>query len=1191
MQKTIMAVVALATGVAVAGTTTVSSVEDMPASGGEGTIRYTGATGTVTKDVTLTPDKNKAATLEVPADTTLTFSGKFDVSTGAFIKSGAGTVKLPYVGSYYLGVTGATTANAPLTWNDGNAVNGYTALTVADGTLEVGAQGATVNKVGMLSVGVRYDSATDPTFKLVGGSMTVGDLQIDRGTSENGKQVQPTLLVTGSASLTADNWNTGSGGATGYTNNTQITVSGAGSVFTVSGFHTASSLLGTQTLNVTDGGTFAHTRGNMDYNTSIGFLLGGWEAGTYSGSEWKRLIVNVDGGTLKAATAYLYRYSEINVTNGGKLLVGRPVMNFNHLGVDAQRGALHFDNGTMGNYANGVCNWFCGITNYTVGAGGMTVESSSATLVALSGHASYANAAAKAAGAEIGVSNHGGYVALGAGEVPIRADDLNAIHMTVNGRHLGSRSTGRIRPADGKNLVITVAGDNALQEMVFQPSGRTRFRHQGIEADIKRWATVGAAMPMANGTLALGHRSDPDRRGAVWLRDKLSLAQSFKVSWTYHCVSTGNFPYGLSVVLQNSGLTACGEEGSGNTCCYKGITNSVGMAYDVTAKSLRYGTDGIWQDSTAFDEMSGSWADDPIRLSLSYDAEAKTLTLAALQPTTSKTLTKTVAVDLAETLGAGAYFGFAGGTAASGSCVGYHCVDDVRIDAEAGRGYQKIGGHLELAADQTFAPEILADKKNLGVVLKELTYGANARVNVTPSSAVGLPGEFYKSANLGFDAVHGTGTLVKGGAGALALSAPGAASDASVDVQAGGVVLRHEDLEEPPFSAADGDWCFTGPEIYWRGPRTLQFGPLGNGSRGYSKNVHMMNANTRRRYRVDGDWKATFSAYAEATYGTVPNQGFSFLIHNAAAGSEARATNLCGGWGGSISDKAAAIRFWTSSKFLSYTASSAWNASATAEGSHAFENGVSFQNGSDPIRIEVEHNAAENRLDIKMTQGAKTFTCCWENANLKAKIGNESLAYLSFGAMGQADNPMFFRISDFRFQYLDADPAVEQQPYFGTLSTSVANGLEVTLDAARANLSYRLANALSLGAGSGIKVKAKRAAGTLDLGTVTCAGAASVALADGCTASIAAATGTDDFTVSGDTLTITSPTAFTEETTLRLNDGAKLNLAFAGTLKVRRIYVDGVHQRSGNYTAGDADWIAGGTGHIETGKGFALIVR
>ena len=92
-------------------------------------------------------------------------------------------------------------------------------------------------------------------------------------------------------------------------------------------------------------------------------------------------------------------------------------------------------------------------------------------------------------------------------------------------------------------------------------------------------------------------------------------------------------------------------------------------------------------------------------------------------------------------------------------------------------------------------------------------------------------------------------------------------------------------------------------------------------------------------------------------------------------------------------------------------------------------------------------------------------------------------------------------------------------------------------------------------------------------------------------ASIAAATGTEDFTVSGDTLTITSPTAFTEETTLRLNDGAKLNLAFSGTLKVRRIYVDGVHQRSGNYTTGDADWIAGGTGHIEMGKGLIMVVR
>lgn len=1201
-QKTIMAVVALATGVAVAGTTTVSSVEDMPTSGGEGTIRYTGATGAVTKDVALTPAANKAVTLEVPADTTLTFSGKFDVSTGAFIKTGAGTVKLPYVGSYYLGVANAATANADLTWNDGNAVNGFLGLTVADGTLEVGAAGATVQKSVVVAVGVRHDSATDPTLKLVGGTLSTETLAVDRGTSANGKAVTPKLEISGGATLAADNFNSTAAGVTTYANNGVVTVTGAGSKLSVTGFNALGNVNGTLTINLQNGGRYENTRENMDYNQNIGLILGSWDAARSSGLESARTVVNVDGGTLATIAGYLYRYSAINVTNGGTLLWDRSVLNLGNgtaygnsgaTGIDGQRGALHFDNGTLGGYVSSFANWFNGVTNYTVGAGGMKIDTKNVSVGALSGHASYANDAARTAGAEITTLNGSdSYLAMGAGEVPIRITDNAHFHMTVNGRLLGSRSTGRIYPPTTSGKTFMIAGDNTLQEMTFTPGGRTRFRHQGIEADIMRWTTVGYAMPMANGTLALGDRMYENTYGAAWLREKLPVNRSFRISWTYYGKTTwGSVPYGAAAVFQNAGETTHGTTAA--ECCFDGIGSSVGVAYDVIGKQLRYGENGVWTKDSALTSASSAWADDPVRLTLSYDAESKKLTFDVYQPQNSSArLAVTTDVDLAAKVGGDtAWFGFTGGVG-SGVYRGFHCIDDVRIDSESGRGYQKVGGHVELAAEQTWTPQLLADDKNLGFTMKELVYGSGAVMHLDDSGSTGLDSKLRPSVNLGFDSIRGTGTLVKKGTAGLALSTPGAAATAAVDVQAGAVILRREDDEMPTLSAADGDWCFTGPEVYWTGAHKLRLGTLSHGATngGAAERERTLSANTRRRYRIDRSWRVKFKASATSSYSFV-EQGFSFFIHNATAGCEARPTNLCGGYGGSL-DNAAAFRFWSNNNFVSYSASSTWNISSTHVDSRSYDgSGVSTKAGAE-MEVEILHDAVANKMTMNLSQGGQTWTCTWENANLKKLVGNQDRAYLGFGAMGHGTLRMTFSFSDLDFAYTDELSTPEpEQPYFGTLTASQGSALEVCLDSAVPNATYRLADSLSLRDGCGVSVKAKRAAGTLDLGTVTCAGAASVALADGCTASLAAATGTDDFTVSGDTLTITSPTAFTEETTLRLNDGAKLNLAFSGTLKVRRIYVDGVHQRSGNYTTGDADWIAGGTGHIEMGKGLIMIFR
>lgn len=192
-----------------AATITVPDIASMPTTGGEGTIRYTGESGTVSANLALTPAANKAATVAVDSGKTLTFTNKLSAQAGAFIKTGGGTLELQYPGTFSLGQTYAvtnTTANnyeKALTFTDGNANQGFASLTVADGTLKLnGGANQKITDLSHIFIGANYPWTTNPVLQIIGGNYTGKAAYIDPGASTASRGcANPRLEISGGAQV------------------------------------------------------------------------------------------------------------------------------------------------------------------------------------------------------------------------------------------------------------------------------------------------------------------------------------------------------------------------------------------------------------------------------------------------------------------------------------------------------------------------------------------------------------------------------------------------------------------------------------------------------------------------------------------------------------------------------------------------------------------------------------------------------------------------------------------------------------------------------------------------------------------------------------------------------------------------------------------------------------------------------
>ena len=1220
---------------ATAATTTVSKIEDMPTSGGEGTIKYTGESGTVETALALTPGSEKAATLDVATGTTLTFANKLSATGGAFVKSGGGTLELKYPGAFTLGESNVTASKyqVPLVYSDGNVTQGAAALTIADGKLSLGREGQKVTTKAIF-IGANGPWTVSPMLEILGGTFTGAAAYVDAGTSTAASPAGAQLKVSGGAQVTLSDLQVTTGGNGSYKGRPVVTTTGAGTKLTVTGYsHIGNLAANTEyTLNTLDGSTFDNNRNNMDGGYVIGVVLGKLNVD-------RRGIWNIRGEGSVGQTYQLYvsRCSELNVTEGGSLYSDRTAPHmlrgtkdkdkldkvdpFSFSG-DEQLGDVHFDKAYLSSRSiASLVDWFTGITNYTVGAGGLTIGAK-ATFSSLAGHSVYATEAARTAKSEIVVTNAPNdaaarYLAIGAGEVPIRVKGAIRPQILVDGRYNGSRSTGRIIQENASNAIrLMVGGDNALQNMVFDASGTTtRFRHVGIESDRPRWATVASASVLSSSMIRIGGiTSDASSPGwgAAWLRQKVPVDRSFTIEWTWYSVSSN--PFGVAAVFQNATDGCHTLPGSGHLCGYDThITSSCAVAYDYRNSCHRFGTNGTWTQS---DDL-GTWtqdgqqqparatagADDPTRMTITYDAEAKTLTYSSYYPNKAHRKTSTFSVDLAATVGANeAYFGFTGGSVCKNVGGGtenlesYHAIGDVRLSHEQGRSYQRVGGKAEVAAGRTWTVHPLCDLVNRGFVMNELSYGDGAQLSVLHATQTGLTSADAQKCSIGFDRISGTGTLYKDNKAKLALSEPGAATNASVVVNAGGLVLRREDAERPSFKAADGGWCFNGPSVYWAGDRSLQIGPLtyGNSDGGLKAKELTVGASTRRRYRVDGAWKAKFHVYADSASGN-NGQGYSFIIHNDPHGCEARATDLAGGRN---VQNAAELRRWTYFDGKGDFAHVCVGTSGVVPGrsgetESVLMSGIDLRAASGAEEdVLLEHLPLEKQLKLTVTQGANVYTHTFDFDVLSA-INDEKYGYLSFSVRGGDSTNTRFVFSDFEFDP-GQDVSVEKAdvPFFGTLAAgSGTSELPVELETDVTNVNFRVAaTPLALKANDTVAVTASRAPAVADLDRVVCAGAATVRISDGCAAKVAQVTPSGDFTVDGGVLVLSAANVFPEDARIRLVNGAKLKLDYAGAQRLRAVYVNGRRVASGAYSS--ADWIAeGGAGTLALGKGLILLVK
>jgi fibronectin-binding autotransporter adhesin len=107
---------------------------------GPGTLRYTGASAATDRGYTVQAGGSRAAVLDTDAD--LTFGGQVLASSGAFVKTGAGTLSFTYPGwNKYIASEGSPNAFLNLSANGDSPTLGYSGFTIAQGKVVLGVPG------------------------------------------------------------------------------------------------------------------------------------------------------------------------------------------------------------------------------------------------------------------------------------------------------------------------------------------------------------------------------------------------------------------------------------------------------------------------------------------------------------------------------------------------------------------------------------------------------------------------------------------------------------------------------------------------------------------------------------------------------------------------------------------------------------------------------------------------------------------------------------------------------------------------------------------------------------------------------------------------------------------------------------------------------------------------------------------
>ena len=467
----------------------------LPFAMGEGRLDWTGGDATVARDLSFWAPQYRANAFKVSdANATLTLAGKFTQTNGCFIKTGPGTLALTYPGWQQLGKgpQNASLLGRTVMWDEttGACTNGgFAHVTVDEGTLVLGAPGATNNITSMTFIGNRTQkyAALDITNGVV--VQPNNWFCIARGTGQTSNDARAEVFVRKGARLEVNQLNIGYANGMGSAfPRASLTVDG-GTVSVPYQIYTLETGNGEAHVVITNGASFVNNYWNA--------AEAGWRMKNASGG-----TAYVDISASSTGSAYyvsLHKNGFLNVRGQSRLEFDRTMPD----GVNNGRGQVAFDDSTLGSRMAGIDPlWFYGYgtNSFFVGPRGMTFdvqEGNDAALyppVCVKGSTARANAPLKKTGP-------GSLALVLPYQHPLVVEDgnLRLRNLSHNWEQMPSQT-----PTLAAGSKLVAAGEGAFGRLTIPVGTPLVLRAQGMETSQHgNWYCTGWAAVRPDGFLTL----------------------------------------------------------------------------------------------------------------------------------------------------------------------------------------------------------------------------------------------------------------------------------------------------------------------------------------------------------------------------------------------------------------------------------------------------------------------------------------------------------------------------------------------------------------------------------------------------------------------------------------------------------------------------------------------------------------
>ena len=706
---------------------------------GEGRLDWTGGDATVARDLSFWAPQYRANAFKVSdANATLTLAGKFTQTNGCFIKTGPGTLALTYPGWQQLGKgpQNASLLGRTVMWDEttGACTNGgFAHVTVDEGTLVLGAPGATNNITSMTFIGNRTQkyAALDITNGVV--VQPNNWFCIARGTGQTSNDARAEVFVREDARLEVGQLNIGyANGMSSAFPRASLIVDG-GTVSVPYHVYTLETGNGEAHVVITNGASFVNNYWNA--------AEAGWRMKNASGG-----TAYVDISASSTGSAYyvsLHKNGFLNVRGQSRLDFDRTMPN----GVNYERGNVTFDDSTLSSRMEGIDPlWFYGYgTNrFFVGQHGMTFHAKTGTDAALYAPVDVAGSTARAS-APLKKTGPGSLALALPYQHPLVVEegDLRLRNLSHNWEQMPSQTPTL---AAGSHLIA--AGEGALGRLTVPAGTPLVLRAQGLETSQHScWYCMGWAAVRPDGFLSLTD-GRATSYGSAHLKNKVDVSKSFTLSFDVvpraFFRNAGTLYGGFMVALNSANYNLIGANGRDYLGYrYGTFTNaankSVAMGLDAANRRLMTGANGAFGATTASLGVSVltllTSLDAPHHCTLAYDKDAGTLTFTFR---TRDGFERSIAqsVDLQTALGATtAYLGF---TAAShiDSPVDY-LISNVAFADPATPAAMRVGGQATASAAVPLSAELVASPDSPAFVMDKLTYSDGAVLDVSQAETGG----------------------------------------------------------------------------------------------------------------------------------------------------------------------------------------------------------------------------------------------------------------------------------------------------------------------------------------------------------------------------------------------------------------------------------------------------------------------